>query len=374
MNIGFDISSQNFPRSGVGQYQINLLNALLKIDNKNFYNFYAFNMRNRERLKSVKFTSNNYKTTIIPIFQSATVLWWLLFNFPKLEQVVGECDVYHISEICVQPVKKAKTVAFIHDLTTILYPRYHTKSNIFLHKQRFRNMKKVDAILTNSEHTKKDIIEYLNIKPEKIFVTHLGAGEHFKPLDGALVDPVLQKYNIKRPYILFIGTLEPRKNVQLLIKAFDNLKKRHDLPHQLVLVGGKGWMCEKILKEIESSDYKKDINQPGYVADADLPALMNGADVFVYPSFYEGFGLPILEAMQCGTPVITSNTSSMPEVGGKACLYIDPKDSDWLSHQIYKVISDTNLRKNLSENGIVRAKDFSWEKCARETLKVYESL
>ena len=182
------------------------------------------------------------------------------------------------------------------------------------------------------------------------------------------------KYKIKKPYILFIGTLEPRKNVQMLIQAFNNLKKEHNLPHQLVLVGGNGWMCDDILKEIESSDYKNDIIRPGYVADADLPAFINGADVFVYPSFYEGFGLPILEAMQCGTSVITSHVSSMPEVGGKACLYIDPNDKTELSEQIYKVVSDVSLQKDLSEKGIEQSKNFSWEKCARETLKVYQKV
>jgi glycosyltransferase involved in cell wall biosynthesis len=139
-------------------------------------------------------------------------------------------------------------------------------------------------------------------------------------------------------------------------------------------VGQKGWLYENILKAIESSPYKSDIQHIGYVDDMELPALMNGADVFAYPSFYEGFGLPVLEAMQCGTPVVTSNTSSLPEVGGDACLYADPNSHQQLADQIYKVLSDSELKKSLSRKGIERSKQFSWEKCAAETLGIYEKL
>ena len=374
MHIGFDISALSLPKSGVGHYQVNLLNALLKIDKENFYNLYAFNFRNRNRFKKLQFQSENYKINTIPIPQRLITAWWLMANFPSLESVVGECDVYHISEICMQPTKKAKTVAFIHDLTTILYPDSHVKSNVFLHNRRFKNIHKADVILTNSEYTKKDIIKHLKVKPDKIFVTHLGADECFKPIVPSDTKPVLEKYSIKKPYILFTGNLEPRQNVTSLVKAFNKLKKEHQIPHQLVLAGGKGWLYDDLLKEIELSNYKEDIKQIGYVDDADLPALMNGTQVFVYPSFYEGFGLPILEAMQCGTPVITSSTSSMPEVGGEACLYIDPNSADELSDKIYKVISDENLQEDLSKKGVEQAKNFSWEKCARETLKIYQSL
>ncbi len=374
MNIGFDISALSIPKSGVGNYQVNLLSALLKIDKENFYNLYAFNFRNKKRFKEIKFPSSNYKINISSIPQRLITAWWLMFNFPSLESVVGDCDIYHVSEICIQPTKKAKTVAFVHDLTTLLHSRHHARSNVFAHKMRFKNINKVDAILTNSDYTKGDIIKHLNINPDKIFVTYLGADKRFCPKLKKNIQSILYKYNLNKPYILFVGTLEPRKNVQTLIKAFDELKKKHDLPHQLVLIGRAGWLYEDIFKTIKQSRNKNDIKCLGYVEDKDLPILMNGAKVFVYPSFYEGFGLPILEAMQCGTPVITSNTSSMPEVGGDACLYIEPEDVTGLADQIYRVVYNNELIEDLSQKGIKRAKNFSWDKCARETLKIYESL
>ena len=374
MRIGFDISAQSLTRSGIGQYQVHLLRALLSVDPDNFYHLYAFNFRNRQRFGDIRFPAENYKVDVIPIPQRLITLWWLMFNRPTLEKVVGKCDLYHVSEICIQPVKSAKTVAFVHDLTTILYPEYHIKSNTFLHQQRFKRIGRVDGILTNSESTKRDITEHLKIRPEKIFVTHLGADERFKPMEQEETEPVLKKYGLTKPYILFVGTLEPRKNVETLIRAFNELKQKHKIPHQLVLAGRKGWLYRNILKFIESSPFKSDIRQMDYIPDEVVPAFMNKADVFVYPSFYEGFGLPVLEAMQCGTPVITSNTSSMPEVGGEACLYVHPESADELADTIFKVIRDKSLQNILSGKGVERAKRFSWEKCAEETLEAYKQI
>jgi len=374
MRIGFDISAQSLPRSGVGQYQINLIKALLKIDKENFYNLYAFNFRNRHRFDDIKFPSVNYRVNVIPIPQRLITLWWMMADFPALERIAGECDIYQISEICVQPVKKAKRVAFIHDLTTILYPHHHVKSNVFLHNRRFKDIHKIDAILTNSEHTKSDIVNYLNIRPEKVFVTYLGADSRFRPSEDPEIDSVIGKYSIRKPYMLFVGTLEPRKNVQNIIKAFNQLKQTKNIPHQLVLAGQKGWKYEDIFKEIRASGFKSDIIHIGYADDNDVPLLMNGAEVFVYPSFYEGFGLPVLEAMKCGTPVITSNLSSMPEVGGDACLYAEPDSADDLADKIFSVINSKDLQKDLSKKGSERAKLFSWEKCAEETLKAYRDV
>lgn len=371
MRIGFDISAQSLPRSGIGQYQIHLLQALLRLDKENDYLLYAFNLRNRERFKEIQFPYQNYDIRVSPIPQRLITLWWMVFNAPSLERVVGECDLYQVSEICVQPVRKAKTVAMVHDLTTLLFPEHHVKSNVFLHNQRFKRLNRVDGILTNSQATKSDIVKHLNINPDKIFVTHLGADKRFRQMEKEDVYPILQKYELKKPYILFVGTLEPRKNVETLIRAFNQLKQSHNIPHELVLAGQKGWLYQKIFEAIESSPFKSDIRLMDYLPDNDLPALMNGAEVFAYPSFYEGFGLPVLEAMQCGTPVVTSNISSLPEVGGEACLYVHPESSDELSETLYKVLRDKAFQKTLSEKGIMQAKRFSWEKCAKETLEAY---
>lgn len=374
MKIGFDISAQSLPRSGIGRYQYQLLKALLELDQTHFYHLYAFNFRNRNRFKEIQFPSENYEMKVLPIPQRLITMWWQVAKIPALEQVAPKCDLYQISEICAQPVKKAKSVAFIHDLTTLLFPEHHTWSNRFLHNQRFKKIGGIDGILTNSQATKADIVKHLNINPEKIFVTHLGADQSFRPLPDEEVKPVLDRYKLKKPYILFVGTLEPRKNVKTLIRAFNRLKKEKKIEHQLVLAGQKGWLFESVFEEIEKSPYKKSIRYLDYVPETDLPALMNSAEVFAYPSFYEGFGLPILEAMQCGTPVVTSSVSSLPEVGGDAILYANPNFESDLADKLYLIISDPELKKQLSERGIERSKLFSWKKCAEDTLSAYNSV
>ena len=372
MRIGFDISAQSLPRSGIGRYQYQLLKALLEQDRENFYHLYAFNVRHRDRFKEIQFPSENYKVDVLPIPQRLITMWWMMSRFPSVDQLASDCDIYQVSEICAQPVKRAKSVAFVHDLTTLLFPEHHTKSNRFLHNQRFKKMGTMDGILTNSEATKADIVNYLKIDPEKIVVTHLGADSAFRPMSEEEVNPFLEKYDLNKPYILFVGTLEPRKNVKTLISAFNRLKKERQIPHELVMAGQRGWLFDYALKAIEKSPYKNDIRHLNYVPEADLPALMNGATVFAYPSFYEGFGLPVLEAMQCGTPVVTSPVSALPEVGGEACLYANPHSETELANRLYEIINDSELQKQLSERGIERSKLFSWEMCAKRTLDAYK--
>ncbi len=374
MRIGFDISAQSLPRSGVGQYQYQLLKALLKLDTENQYNLHAFNFRNRERFKQIGFPSNNYNLKVIPIPQRVMIAWWHMFGFPKLQTVVGKCDIFQVSELCIPPVKNAKSVAFVHDLTTLIFPEYHVKSNVFLHKERFKRLNKVDGVLTNSEFTKSDLVKRLKMNPDNIFVTPLGADKMFRPMERHEFADTLSAFKLKKPYILFVGTLEPRKNIKTLIQAFNRLKMKRSIPHELILVGMEGWKYEEIMEEIELSPVRTDIRRIGYVNDADVPALLNGADVFVYPSFYEGFGLPILEAMQCGTPVITSNVSALPETGGDACLYVEPKSIDQLTKTMENIIHNRHLQNLLSEKGILRAKAFSWKKCAKLTLDAYNSV
>jgi glycosyltransferase involved in cell wall biosynthesis len=374
MKIGFDISALCLPRSGVGQYQYQLLRHLLKIDRQNNYSLYAFNFRSRERFKELKLEAHNSHMRVFPIPQKLMALSWLTAGTPSIDKVTGGADVCQVSEICIPPAKQTKRVAFVHDLTPLLFPQYHSKTNVFLQKIRFSKLGEVDAILTNSEATKKDIVERLGLGSEKIYVTPLGAGEHFRPMVERETKPVLAKFGLRKPYILFVGTLEPRKNLVTLVQAFNRLKSENGIPHQLVLAGRKGWLYESLMAEIGRSPYAADIRLTGYVADEEVPALISAADAFAYPSFYEGFGLPVLEAMQCGTPVVTSAISSLPEVGGDACLYADPHSEAELADRLFLILNDAEFRRQLSEKGIQRAKQFSWERCARETLKVYESL
>jgi glycosyltransferase involved in cell wall biosynthesis len=393
MKIGFDITALSMPKTGIGQYQFNLLNSLFKIDRENQYNLYAFNLRDNAKYTGLDFDIpfGNVHMHAYKIPQRLITAWWLMSRWPRLENITEKCDLYQISEICQQPTR-AKTVAFIHDITTILYPQYHLMKNKILYHYRFKGIKKyANAVLTNSENTKRDIVERIGISSERIFVTPFGVHERFRPIGKSTItdsDPqsvteknerialqmVLKKYGIEEPYICYLGTIEPRKNLVNLLQAFYELKKQEKIPHKLVLIGKDGWFYEEIYRKINELGLGGDVVRTGFVSDEDVPYLLNGAEVFVYPSFYEGFGLPVLEAMACGVPVVTSSGSSLPEVGGDAVKYANPNQSNDIAGEILSFLKSEEERQKYSNLGVARARHFTWEKCAKETLKIYKSL
>ena len=234
-----------------------------------------------------------------------------------------------------------------------------------------------DWVIAISQSTKDDLCNYAKIDPSHVFVTPLAASNLFYPcLDSGQISVIKSKYGIPdMPYILSLCTLEPRKNIDRTIRCFVQLiKEQHINDLNLVLVGVKGWDFERIFSEIEyASSIRDRIIVTGYVQDQDLAAIYSRAMMFVYPSLYEGFGLPPLEAMQCGVPVITSNTSSLPEVVGDAGIMVDPSDDESLSLAIFDIYSQPFLRKSLSAKSLERAKLFSWERCAQLTVAAYET-
>lgn len=273
--------------------------------------------------------------------------------------------------------KKIKRVTMIHDLTPVLFPEYHSKSSHYFHRLLLPNiLKNATHILTNSEHSKKDILQHYPITKNKITAIHLGKDEIFKPHTNIIENQkVLKKYGIQKPFLLHVGTIEPRKNLLLLLEAFEQLKKEEkhkDL--KLVLVGKKGWKMEAFYDKLENSPIKKDVIFPGYVERKHLPILYSECQLFVYPSHYEGFGIPIVEAMACGAPVLSSNASCLPEVGGEAASYFSPNALDELLRQMQRVLSDDELRIEIKTKSIKQASYFSWERTARETLAVFESV
>ena len=256
---------------------------------------------------------------------------------------------------------KGNLIVTVHDIIPILYPQYHPLKRALYFKYFLKPLlKKADKIISVSEATKKDLVGKLNIEERKIKVIHLGVSEKFKPTEDI---SVLKKYGINKNYIFFLGTIEPRKNVQRLIEAYNKL----ECEDKLVIAGGKGWG-----EEVTSNN--ENIVFTSYVDEKDLPALYSHATLFVYPSLYEGFGLPVLEAMACGTPVITSNISSLQEVSGNAAVLCDPMNVEDIKDKIRLVLDDNQLQESLRVKGLERATKFNWEKCARETEKVYEEL
>jgi glycosyltransferase involved in cell wall biosynthesis len=270
--------------------------------------------------------------------------------------------------------RNIKKVITIHDLTPILFPEMHTRDTNITWERSLKLIKnRTDIIISDSISTKNDCIKLLNIPEKRIRVIPLAADERYTPIKNKelIIQEMMNEYNIKYPFILFVGTLEKRKNVPTLIKAFYKLKKSK-LEHKLVIVGGKGWKYSQIFDLIEELKLQKDVIFTDYVSDEDLVKLYNTADLFVYPSLYEGFGLPPLEAMACGCPVITSNTSSLPEVVGDAGIMIDPNDINSLTESMHKILTNKEIREDMSRKSLERAEMFSWKKTANETWNVYE--
>ena len=219
------------------------------------------------------------------------------------------------------------------------------------------------------------MVKYLHIPDDKISVIQNAADEQFRPV--TLRDPEKQRleqtYRIPGPFLLFVGTLEPRKNIPALLKAYHTVRSR-GIPHKLVIAGNTGWKYEEIFAQLDRLNLRKDVIFTGYVPDSDLILLYNLADIFIYPSLYEGFGLPLLEAMACGTPVISSDVSSIPEVVGKAGILVDPTSTDRIADAIETLVRDENYRRELRHSGLIQAKRFSWERTAQQTWSVYEEI
>ena len=305
----------------------------------------------------------------------------LLASFPNpllsyFEAKFGDPDIVHGTNYAVYPCRKSLKVMNIYDLTFIKHPDY-VNSIVRTYTQRVKqSLRWTDLVITISESSKKDIVDYLNVEPERIIVTPLASRYDSTYLAPDLIDQELKtvNYNFSKPYILFVSTLEPRKNIVGLISAFNHLKEKYKIAHQLVLIGQKGWRYQPIFTEIERSPWKEHIHHLNYLSDEMVALFYSRADVFAYPSHYEGFGLPVLEAMTLGAPVVTSNTSSLPEVAGDAALLVDPNDSFELAEAILQVISDSQLRQMLIQKGKERAKLYSWENTAKATLQAYRTL
>ncbi len=304
------------------------------------------------------------------------------FYRPMSLDSLAEADIYHSPyEPIPDEIRKAATqlekFLTVHDLIPILHPEFFEFSKDTVEKA-ISSLDPESWVFCVSQSTKNDLCNYSSIiAPDKVFVTYLAASKLFYPcFDSQQIEVIFSKYNIPNaPYILSLSTLEPRKNIDHTIRCFLQLiqqEKIQDL--NLVLVGAKGWKYDKIFAEISSNPILKDrIITTGYVADEDLAAVYSGAIAFVYPSFYEGFGLPPLEAMQCGVPVITSNTSSLPEVVGDAGIMLDPKDTDGLCQSLFELYNQPSLRQYMSHKSLEQAKKFSWEKCTQETIAAYKT-
>ncbi len=369
--------------TGIGVYTLNLINELCDLGNKHDLNLNIYfhpSLKNWLRCNfSIPKLLSQYSKILplkIPVSVADLLAEYFPFIFFLIKDNLGDTDLIHGTDHYIYPHQQAKKIITIHDLTFLKFPEYSTKIVKSYTKRIKRCLNWTDAIITFSENTKQDIVDFFNVDPDVIYITPQAS----RYSNDYLIPQTVSNYiipiekNLHSPYFLFVSTLEPRKNILNLIKAFEYLKINYDIPHKLILIGKKGWSYHFIIDYIDKSIFKTDIQHLDYVSDESLVVFYSQAEAFIYPSFYEGFGLPILEAMTLGTPVITSNTSSLPEVAGNAALYVDPCDYYQLAEMMIKILKDPILRKEMINRGKQRANNFSWKNTAMKTLGVYKSV
>lgn len=345
-------------------YILNLFRAIRDIDTDNKYTFYY----NKSSAKRVEAPNFEHKVHQAPFMWTQRVFPFLL------RQDKPDVLFMPIQMLPFLKSRKQKSVVTIHDLAFLLYPETFPAKDAFLHKLYVREaITKADHLIAITEATKQDIIKFYKVNPEKITVVYHGVDkDRFRLMqegEESLVVYVKTKYNITKPYILYIGNVQPRKNIQGLIKAYQQLRNTTGHNYQLVIAGAKAWLVEDVMKEI-GENYREDIIFTGRFQDKELAPLLWGSDLFVLPSFYEGFGLPILEAMACGVPTLISNTPSLVEVGGEAAISFDPHSIDDMVKVLDNVISNPDLRTRMREKGLKRVSEFSWSRCAKETIDI----
>jgi glycosyltransferase involved in cell wall biosynthesis len=289
-------------------------------------------------------------------------------------------DILHSTDFIPPAWGARRFVITVHDLNFLYYPQYLTaEARRYYNDQITWAVSRADAILADSYATQRDLARLLNVAPERVSVAQLAADEHFRPLSRDATHAVLRKYgleigvDIARPYVLFIGTWEPRKNLLGLLEALAMLHARGE-PRHLVIAGRPGWLYDEIFTRVQALKLEPWVHFIERVPERDLCALYNGALLLTMPSFYEGFGLPALEAMQCGTPTVVSDRASLPEVVGDAGLLINPDDPETIAEALWRVARDSALRAHLREAGLARASQFTWAETARKTLEVYKRL
>ncbi|MBI3671389.1 glycosyltransferase family 4 protein [Candidatus Azambacteria bacterium] len=374
MNIGFDLRTiAQGKQTGVEEYALNILREISKSREDDFLLFYnAFfkigiekDILNKDNVFLKDF---NVPNKLLDLF--------VFFNIPKLDKLVGGADVFFSPHFLSAPVSKdAKKVVTFHDLSFLHYPEFFSFKKKYWHftQDPKKQAKEADRIIAISESTKSDLVNFYNIPDEKISVVYSGVDESFRPIPKSdqNLERVKKKYNLPENFILYLGTIEPRKNILGIIEAFEKVREKRKV--NLVIAGTFGWLFSDIIKRAENSRFKDDIVFTGFVDQADKVYLYNLAEVFVYPSFFEGFGFPPLEAMACGVPIITSNCSSLPEVVGDAGIMIDPYKPSEIAEAIDLVLESGALRSALRERGIEQSKKFSWEDAGKKTLSILES-
>jgi glycosyltransferase involved in cell wall biosynthesis len=364
MRVAIDARTLGSPKTGDRTYCLNLLRGMAAVRPEGEFLLYT------ERETGLpEELPPNFRQVVLKAPQRGL---WTPWSLPRDLGRRG-ADLLHVQYI-IPPSAPCPIITTIHDISFRRHPEWfplkHRLLLNFLIPMAARNAAQV---ITGSEYSRADLIDAFDLPPEKVTVTPYAADPIYRPIDReAAKRAVSQRFGLRGPFVLAVGVLQPRKNLPRLIRAFGRIAK--EVPHALALVGKPGWAHEELQQAATASGLGSRLKFTGYVPDADLPFLYNAADLFVYPSLLEGFGFCALEAMACGTPVITSNVTSLPEVVGDAALMVEPTDGDALAGAIRQALTDEPLRERLREAGFARAARFSWERTAAETLDVYRKV
>jgi|OpeIllAssembly_1097287.scaffolds.fasta_scaffold67587_2 alpha-1,3-rhamnosyl/mannosyltransferase len=376
MRIAIDARTLLMERTGIGHYTEHLLHGLGCVDKINQYTLFYLNAFRRAFRRSFPpFPYPNFNTRGA-IFPNRLLDWFFKEGVPILpvELLVGCVDVFHFPNYALLPQWTGRKIVTFHDLTVLLFPQFHTPRRCeILGPALYRAAAKADRIVVDSEATRRDVLHHFSVSARKVVTIPLAPGRLCRPRGEDEVAEVLSRYGLTyRRYLLHLGTIEPRKNLPRLLHAF--LRMRHDgMVFPLVLAGSIGWDNGETARTAEALQLGQALVRLGYVSDEDAASLLSGAACLVYPSYYEGFGLPVLEAMASGTPVVASNTSSIPEVAGDSAVLVSPEDEIGLAAAVSSVLRDSDRQENMRRRGLVRAAAFTWERTARETLAVYRA-
>lgn len=373
MRIGIDYTAAARQRAGIGRYTRELVSTLLPLPAPHRYTLFAA-VGGLETPAWRPTPRANVRVRDLPLSDEWMARIWHRARLPlPVELITGRLDLFYSPDFVLPPtLPGTRAVLTVHDLSFLHYPDHFVPKLVrYLSLVVPRSIARADRVLADSEATRHDLVQFLGVNPEKIEVLYSGVDPRFRPQpEPEERERLNERYGLSQsqPYILSVGTLQPRKNYVGLIRAFVNL----ECDQVLAIAGGRGWLYQNALAEAKAHGDR--VRILGFVDDEDLPALYRGASLFVFPSFYEGFGLPVLEAMACGTPVVCSDVSSLPEIAGDAALLVDPNDQVALTEAMARALEDESLRRKMVDRGLEQAAQFTWERAARQLLAVFAEL
>jgi glycosyltransferase involved in cell wall biosynthesis len=374
MRIAIDYTAAIAQGAGIGRYTRSLVSALARVDAEDRFTLYSSEAATPERGFPA---ANNMRPRVFNIGNRYMTILWHRLHLPlPAELLMGRADVLHGPDFTLPPVLNTRRVVTIHDLAFLTNPECALPSLVaYLSDVVPRAVRAADHVIAVSQRSADDLVERLAVPREKISVIYLGVDPTLGPeREEAVLAAIRAKYALADPFVLAVGTIEPRKNYERLIAAFAQALRQPDGPRMLVVAGRKGWLYDGVFEAVARHGVADSVRFLDYVPDGDLRPLYQAASVLAMPSIYEGFGIPVVEAMACGTPVVCGTGGSLPEIAGDAALLVDPEDVTGLGAALVRAVSDSDLRSSLVARGLARTRLFSWDEAARSHVRIYHQV